>query len=248
MKRPTCPSMDEITGILTDIAQMKEAIPQMEEAIAQLKQRLRATLANMAAELSSETERIEAARYLYWTEGEVPSAAIAEGLLGANIYHLRAMVGTNTAEILCDRCGELVPFSNRTQLQEAVRNLRRAQADGRARYAEGYVVICDACWLSVRQERDKGSEAYHRQFLARLHELRAMRYQEYLRTPEWQSRRAHHLKSAGFRCQVCNAGSVPLEVHHRTYERRGNEYFNDLIALCRPCHDLFHREGRLAEE
>jgi hypothetical protein len=52
--------------------------------------------------------------------------------------------------------------------------------------------------------------------------LRAMPYREYLRTPEWQPRRERALERAGRRCQVCY-GDEQLDVHHRTYERRGDE-------------------------
>lgn len=32
-----------------------------------------------------------------------------------------------------------------------------------------------------------------------------------------------------------------MEVHHITYERRGNELFGDLIVICRGCHELLHK-------
>jgi hypothetical protein len=79
--------------------------------------------------------------------------------------------------------------------------------------------------------------------LDRAEELRAMPYREYLRTPEWQARRAAALHAASHRCQVCNT-TGDLDVHHRTYERRGAELDEDLTVLCRPCHYVFH-EHRL---
>lgn len=75
-----------------------------------------------------------------------------------------------------------------------------------------------------------------------------MPYYEYLQTPEWAERRQRAMKRAGFRCQVCNAYGVQLNTHHRTYERRGNEWDKDLITLCRTCHEIFHQNGQLAEE
>jgi hypothetical protein len=53
---------------------------------------------------------------------------------------------------------------------------------------------------------------------------------------------------AGFRCQVCNAYGVQLNVHHRTYERRGAEWDTDLIVLCHDCHEIFHTNGKLAKD
>jgi hypothetical protein len=46
----------------------------------------------------------------------------------------------------------------------------------------------------------------------RLAELRSMPYREYLKTPEWRSRRGEALARAGNRCQICN-GSRDLDVH-----------------------------------
>jgi hypothetical protein len=69
-----------------------------------------------------------------------------------------------------------------------------------------------------------------------------MPYDEYLLTPEWRDRRLAALARAGYRCQLCYSAG-PLDVHHRTYERRGEELDSDLIALCRDCHRDHH--GRL---
>lgn len=75
--------------------------------------------------------------------------------------------------------------------------------------------------------------------------LRALPYAEYLKTDHWYFTRRLALERAGHRCQVCNAKSR-LEVHHRTYENRGEEPPEDLIVLCDPCHELFHEHRDLA--
>ncbi len=77
-------------------------------------------------------------------------------------------------------------------------------------------------------------------------ELRALPYGEYLQTPHWKRKREEKLRAVGRRCQVCNQGPGPLDVHHRTYERLGEELDVDLTALCRSCHHLFHEHGRLS--
>ncbi len=79
----------------------------------------------------------------------------------------------------------------------------------------------------------------------RPYELRAMPYEEYLRTPYWKRRREEKLQAVGHRCQLCNRGSGTLDVHHRTYERLGEERDVDLTVLCRACHDTFHEHRRL---
>jgi 5-methylcytosine-specific restriction endonuclease McrA len=71
--------------------------------------------------------------------------------------------------------------------------------------------------------------------------LRTMPYRDYLRTPEWRSRRKWKLQQAGYRCQATACGSrTRLQVHHLTYARRGEEALSDLMVLCDDCHRQVH--------
>lgn len=74
----------------------------------------------------------------------------------------------------------------------------------------------------------------------RLTELRSMPYRSYLRTPEWRRTRAAALVRAGNCCSLDATHTSDLEVHHRTYERLGDELVTDLVVLCRSCHRLHH--------
>ena len=74
----------------------------------------------------------------------------------------------------------------------------------------------------------------------RLPELKSMPYDDYLKTPEWQAQRRKALLLAGHQCQVCEAKGIELHVHHKTYERRGEERSEDLIVLCKDCHGSVH--------
>lgn len=55
---------------------------------------------------------------------------------------------------------------------------------------------------------------------------------------------------AGYRCEHCGARDVPLELHHRVPEFLGGGFHPDnLVLLCRPCHDRAHaRPPRPAKE
>lgn len=64
-------------------------------------------------------------------------------------------------------------------------------------------------------------------------------YNEYMDSEEWKSKKQQRLDFADHRCELCNRQSE-LHVHHRTYERFGDEKLGDLIVLCRRCHDVFH--------
>jgi hypothetical protein len=75
--------------------------------------------------------------------------------------------------------------------------------------------------------------------VARRIQLMTMPYEEYLLTPEWRERADKAKARAGWRCQFCNS-TDNLEAHHRTYERRGAERDEDLVALCDRCHGGLH--------
>lgn len=68
--------------------------------------------------------------------------------------------------------------------------------------------------------------------------LKEMPYCEYLRTKHWLDVRYACMKAAKWLCRLC--GKRATDAHHLTYERRGEELPEDTVALCRPCHDLWH--------
>lgn len=83
-----------------------------------------------------------------------------------------------------------------------------------------------------------------RQLLPTLHELKTMPYVDYLRSDHWKRTRKDALERVNYRCQLCNKEGS-LHVHHRTYERRGEERPEDLTVLCADCHKMFHDNRRL---
>ena len=66
-----------------------------------------------------------------------------------------------------------------------------------------------------------------------------MSYEEYLLTPEWLDTRRRALVKSGYRCERCGS-KTELNVHHKTYERKGHERPEDLIVLCKTCHEKEH--------
>lgn len=64
-------------------------------------------------------------------------------------------------------------------------------------------------------------------------------YEEYLRSTRWQILRGEALQRFDNRCALCY-DDRNLEVHHRTYDRLGDEEISDLVALCSWCHGKHH--------
>lgn len=127
---------------------------------------------------------------------------------------------------------------------------RRVQISSKSaisRYDSSYYTTCDACKEAESKRVEESNRAYAEARNTHLEELHTMPYYDYLKTPEWDARRKRSLRKAGYCCQVCNAKGVRLNVHHRTYERRGYEDDRDLIVLCADCHTIFHENGSLAD-
>ena len=77
--------------------------------------------------------------------------------------------------------------------------------------------------------------------------LRDMPYADFLNTYYWDIVRKYKLVKGNYSCELCNTKGTVLNVHHKTYEHRGEEYryLEDLIVLCSDCHGKFH--NKLAE-
>lgn len=189
--------------------------------------------------------------HFYWCT-EIKTTEIWEAFtVGTSGIAANEIVGPARLEgHLCKRCNdELVVFS-RTDALKRTKDIsdRSGFAHRYARWADP--LLCKACEKAVyNEENGERDAAYRREWEERerrQRELRFMPYREYLQTPEWLQTREAALKRARFMRQVCSERSR-LQVHHRTYVRRGSEYAADLIVLCEPCHQTFHERMELAE-
>lgn len=71
-------------------------------------------------------------------------------------------------------------------------------------------------------------------------------YHSYLRSTAWQAKKTARLELDNHHCTRCPLAG-PLDVHHTTYERIGNENVEiDLVTLCRACHRDAHGIDRMA--
>jgi hypothetical protein len=69
--------------------------------------------------------------------------------------------------------------------------------------------------------------------------LQRMPYGVYLRSRHWRWIRAVALDYYGGTCTLCGTEDE-VQVHHRTYDRRGRETLADLTVLCDDCHARYH--------
>lgn len=64
-------------------------------------------------------------------------------------------------------------------------------------------------------------------------------YLAYLNSSSWRITRNRALALAGHQCERCQT-KRDLQVHHKTYERLGREWDQDLEVLCDNCHGSHH--------
>lgn len=62
----------------------------------------------------------------------------------------------------------------------------------------------------------------------------------YLKSRKWQALRTIILGRDHHTCRKCGIDDVPLEVHHIHYDNLGEELPEDLLTLCRDCHQSIH--------
>ena len=176
---------------------------------------------------------------LYWSDESVdrPFRLAWEAVFGGKLEVGMPIV----VELLCKRCNKVRDedckswqskrYIDRHSLCSRCRkirykeNLEKAGEDYAARLAQ----LEEEGWYENRQQQEAD----------RIHHLRTMPYREYLLTEHWQKMRKWALARAKYQCQLCSE-KQNLHVHHKTYERRGCEDINDLIALCRECHERHH--------
>ena len=67
------------------------------------------------------------------------------------------------------------------------------------------------------------------------------KYKKHITSPYWKAVRTLALIRNKRKCKRCGATRL-LHVHHLTYKHMGKEhlYMEDLITLCKSCHDKEH--------
>ena len=139
----------------------------------------------------------------------------------------------------CLDCGMELTVRNR---RHRIRLLR--SVEGFCRDDEGSGpptgLLCKTC----QQQREEHAEQQRRlddlRRQALLAEYRARPYADRRKTREWAALKRQIHRRDGYRCCLCGCSDVQLHVHHRTYATYAEERLEDLITLCRCCHENFH--------
>jgi 5-methylcytosine-specific restriction endonuclease McrA len=230
MVRPEHPIISKLEALL-------ETINDTENKLKELKFQLRYIPKYFSEYSLTQEERLEIAQYLYWLDVKIPKDEIAFNLLGITGVEFSKILNASFSDIKCKVCLEPIIFKSKTAYKEFLDNYKKNYG--------GECKICLERRLEIsRMERNKQIKERQTQYHITLNKLKVLPYHEYLQTPHWIKLRDEHLKRSKYRCQICNK-SGKLNVHHRTYERKGEEDYNDLVTLCEDCHILFHNQGKI---
>lgn len=176
-------------------------------------------------------------------ELDVPTATISDmfGLSGREMWEVASSEPVSVFS--CLDCGTLLEIRDRRDLLRLRRTLR-AVVEARPGDLGDTALLCGSCTSLRLQIHNEEQRLRRLARQARAAQLRKMPFAQYRLTPEWQARRVAALVRGGYRCQTCGESGGRLDVHHNTYERYGDEAFNDLVVLCARCHQMFHKIAR----
>lgn len=69
---------------------------------------------------------------------------------------------------------------------------------------------------------------------------RKKEYNSYLKSSKWKTFKQSLIKERGNKCERCSGEGLVLDGHHLTYKRFMNELPEDVMLVCRRCHDEIH--------
>lgn len=211
-----------MTDPLVSVKRIWDEIDDLRRQIAAAEKRVNRELRR----LSRNKHRDSVLAELYWEAEERVQLSRLAKLFRLELRDLAAAAGPLEVETTCLSCGKefTAVVSSKTAHKEL---LAEEGANPKHR-------LCPPCekmreyHLERLRKKGKRPTAADR-----------ARYRDYLASDQWQERRQTALARAKFKCQLCSA-KLSLNVHHRTYKRIGREKPEDLIVLCRRCHEHHH--------
>jgi 5-methylcytosine-specific restriction endonuclease McrA len=166
---------------------------------------------------------------LYWNQSVEPKTLVAA--FGLTPHNVMLCVAHDRRQTLCALCFKAIVI-HCVDLADGAR-------------VDAMTILCPECAPGVLDDARTAMLARRAAYASYLAALKAMPYRDYLKSGHWFAVRERTVERDGRACRICSS-TERLNVHHRTYERRGEEALEDTITLCQPCHQLFHENGRLA--
>ena len=175
---------------------------------------------------------------LLWLWEDIDPTWLAEASF-MSVGDVRDLVDSQPVMIFnCLDCGlELKPMNHRHQ-----QRMYRSQKAHRShpRDEPPTALLCKTCIAQRTEHAEEQRRLDGLRQQALLAEYRGRPYAERRQTKEWTILKKQVHRRDGYRCRLCGRDGVQLHVHHRTYKTYAEERLEDLITLCRTCHEHFH--------
>jgi len=96
----------------------------------------------------------------------------------------------------------------------------------------------DGYWKTKSEQFSSLAEQIATDAQKKLAERRAF-YESYLQSADWREKRLMVIRRENGLCQGCRKEQI-TQVHHRNYDRLGDELLTDLYGYCETCHKKSH--------
>jgi 5-methylcytosine-specific restriction endonuclease McrA len=139
----------------------------------------------------------------------------------------------------CLDCGTELVVRNRRQ-QIRTQRVFEGYCEDEAGIGVPNALLYQVCQVQRNDHAEQQSHLDNVRQEALLTEYCKRPYADRRTTQEWAVLKKQVHRRDRYRCRLCGRGDVQLHVHHRTYETYAEERLEDLITLCRSCHEHFH--------
>jgi HNH endonuclease len=132
-------------------------------------------------------------------------------------------------------------LADKSRLQQIrMRHSTEQYCGDKANDAPPVTLLCSPCHQQIKDHEEQQAHLDRKRYQALLEKYRARPYADRRQTQEWKVLKRQIHRRDGYRCRLCGRDGAQLHVHHRTYATYAEERLEDLITLCRSCHEHFH--------
>jgi 5-methylcytosine-specific restriction endonuclease McrA len=177
---------------------------------------------------------------LLWLWEDVDPRWLAEASF-RSVGDVRDLVDSEPIKTFnCLYCGAELRPMNRDHQIRMDHSRKTYRRDGGDTPTDLLCKVCIAQRAAHAEDQRRLDDLRQKALLA---EYRRRPYAERRRTKEWAILKRQVHRRDGYCCRLCGASDVELHVHHCTYENYMQERLEDLITLCRSCHERCHPEA-----
>lgn len=247
----------EIESLLSEIEEQKETIKTKEIEINNIAQNFFTTTQDKFSKSA-----IDMVNFLYWNK--IFGVKTLSEMLNCSIPKLKSQIKT-VCFASCYHCGNKIKFFVKNwedfKIKENTFNKQNKRGfkynNDPYKYGNPYEYFCETCAPKIIKDKEQKNQEFESQIkltqelrIQQIEELKKLPYKEYLQTNHWKNVRLKALRYYNYKCCLCSS-SKEIHIHHRSYNHRGEEEHyirNDLIALCKSCHEKHHNITRCNNE